>query len=180
MRIRVMLVSLGLIVSSAAIWSAESSAAGPKPLRSGTILGGTGLELSGGPWANPALKLFGCQYSLDCLAWLQSGCNPALAGRDPMLTASIVNVGNLADGRTRRSMHMVAPRIPPWGLWPGAVIQFWRQNCTQIRQANQPTIGYYTRCDGVARCTAFRIPTGARWMTVSGDATTVRLSWTLV
>lgn len=60
MRVRVMLVSLGLIVGSAPIWSAESSAAGPKPVRSGTIAGGIGLELAGGqPWGNPATERSG-------------------------------------------------------------------------------------------------------------------------
>lgn len=153
------------------------------PLRSGTIGGGTGLELAGGqPWENPAAERSGCQYALDCLAWLQSDCEPALAGHDPALTASIVDVGKLADGRTRRSFHMVAPRIPPWGLYPGAVVQFWRQNCTEIRFAKRHTIGSNSMCDwqdGVARCKPFRIPTGARWMTVSGYATTARLSWSL-
>lgn len=184
MRVRVILVSLGLIISSAAIWSAEQSAAGPRPVRSGMIEGGTGLELAGGqPWENPAAERSGCQYAVDCLTWLQSGCNPALAGRDPALTASIVDVRKLADGRTRRSFQTVAPAIPPWGLWPGAVIQLWRQNCTEIHGAKRHTIGSDSKCDWhpypSLQCEAFRIPTGTRWMTVSGYATTVHLSWTL-
>jgi hypothetical protein len=184
MRVRVMLVSLGLIVGSAAIWSAEPSAAGPKPVRSGTIVGGTGLELAGGqPWENPALERSGCEYALDCLEWLHSGCNPALAGHDPVLTASIVDVGDLADGRTRRSLHTAAPKIPPWGLWPGAVVQLWRHNCTEIQSAKRHTIGSDSSCEWdpypSVRCRAFRIPTDAKWMTLSGYGTTVQLTWTL-
>lgn len=163
---------------------AQIAAAGNRnPLRSGTIQGGTGVEMAGGqPWENPAAERSGCQYALDCRGWLQSGCEPALAGHDPAPTASIVDVGDLAGDRTRRSFHMAAPSIPPWGLYPGAVIQFWRQDCTEIRSAKRHTIGSDARCgwqDEVARCKAFRIPTRARWMTVSGYATTAHLSWSL-
>jgi hypothetical protein len=160
---------------------AQIAAAAPdqEPLRSGTIEGGTGVITGGGPpWENPAVQRSGCQYALDCLAWVQSDCDPALAGHNPALTASIVAVGNLADGRTRRSFRTVGPPIPP--LWPGAVVQLWRQNCTEILHAKRHT---NSSCEsGVStrtRCKAFRIPTGARWMTVSGNATTVHLSWAL-
>jgi hypothetical protein len=153
-------------------------------LRSGTIQGGTGLEMAGGqPWEHPAAERSGCEHAVDCLSWLRSGCNPALVGHDPALTASIVDVGDLADGRTRRHVHMTAPTIPPWGLWPGAVIQFWRPDCTEIQHAKRHTIGSSAKCEWqgeAARCKAFRIPTGARWMTVSGYATTARLSWSLI
>jgi hypothetical protein len=179
-----MLVSLGLIVGSAAIWTAEPSVAGPKPVRSGTIEGGAGLEMAGGqPWENAALERSGCEYAVDCQTWLSSGCTPALVGLDPVLTTSIVDVGDLADGRTPRVLHTAAPKVPPWGLWPGAVIQLWRQNCTEIHDAKWHTIGSDSRCEWdpypSVRCKAFRIPTAAKWMTLSGYATTVRLSWTL-
>jgi hypothetical protein len=153
---------------------AQITAAAPdqKPLRSGTIEGGTGVHTGQDPSGPPSENVdrSGCQYALDCLAWVQSGCDPALAGHDPALTASIVDVGDLADGRTRRSWHMVGPpSIGPFkGVYPGAVIQLWRQNCTEIHHAKRH-----------ANSTPFRIPTRARWMTVSGDATTVHLSWTL-
>ena len=184
MRVRVMLAGLGLILGSAGVWSAEPSSAGSKVLRSGTIEGGTGVRTSGGqPFENPAVQRSGCEYSADCLAWLVSFCQPALAGVDPAVTASIVDVGALADGRTRRTLQTTAPTIPPWGLWPAAVIQFWGAGCTEIPGAKQHMYGSSSRCEWYPhphmRCTALQIPTGAKWMTLSGYATTVHMSWTL-
>lgn len=178
-RVVVLLVSIGLLVASLG-----SVAAAPEPLRSGTIEGGNGVVTGGGPpWENPAIQRSGCEYAAECLAWLDSGCNPALAGHDPALTASIVDVGDLADGRTRRTFHTVAPHVPPWGLYPGAVIQLWRQDCTEIPDAKRHTIGSSSRCDWnpypSVRCEPFPIPTGTKWMTVSGYATTVHMSWSL-
>ena len=158
-------------------------AAESQPLRSGTIVGGTGLEMAGGaPWENPAAERSGCQYAVDCLAWLESGCQPAVAAHEAELTASIVKVRGLADGRTRRFLEMAAPRVPPWGVYPGAVVQFWRSDCTEIQAAKRHTIGSDSLCgwhDGVSRCKAFRIPAGTTWMTLSGYVTTARLDWTL-
>ena len=154
-------------------------------LRSGTILGGAGVELAGGdPWEQRAAERSGCTYALDCLAWLRSGCSPALAGHDPVLTASIVDVSDLADGTTPRLLEMRAPSIPPWGLYPGVVIQFWRGDCTTIPGSKLHSIGEdATSCDGYVgggfgSCT-FPIPAEAEWMTLSGYATMVGLSWTL-
>ena len=184
---RVMRLALLLTIGFAmtTILPPAARAVGTKPVRSGTILGGVGVELAGGqPWENPAAERSGCEYAAECQAWLQSGCNPALAGVDPVLTASIVDVRDLADGRTSRSLDMVAPSVPPWGLFPGAVVQFWRNDCTEIDDAKLHTIGSDATCEqprGVhqgSRCT-FHIPIGVRWMTLSGYATTVHLSWTL-
>ena len=170
MRARVVLVGLGLIIGSVATAAAPPSAAGPKPLRSGTIVGGTGVIVAGD---QPAGERWGCEYTADCQAWLQSGCQPALAGREPALTASIVDVGALADGRTRRSF---AWHAPSW-VHPGAVIEFWRKDCTEIANVERHTHNpYLNRC---GTCEPLRIPRGAKWMTVSGNWTTVQLSWTL-
>ena len=182
MRFRVRLITLGLLVGLAAASSAEITAVGSKPVRSGMILGGAGLETAGGE-PNPALERSGCEYTVECQAWVQSGCNPALAGHDPVLTASIVDVGDLADGRTPRTLSMEFQRMPPWGLWPGVVIQLWRPDCTEIHGAKRHTIGSDSTCEwaqhSVARCEPFRIPTGTKWMTLSGYVTTVDLSWAL-
>lgn len=125
-----------------------AEAKGPtKPARSGTILGGAGVELGGGqPWEQSAAERSGCEYAVDCRPWLQSGCTPALAGHDPVVTASIVDVGELADGRTTWALRMVAPSIPPWGLFPGAVIQLWRKDCTEIHKAKRHSIGSQSTC----------------------------------
>ena len=143
------------------------------------------MELSGGkPWEQPAAERSGCAYAADCLAWLHSGCDPAQAGHDPVLTASIVDVGDLADGSTRRSLEMRAPSVPPWGLYPGVVVQFWRQDCTEVPDTKLHSIGRdATSCwgylgGGFATC-AFHIPAEATWMTLSGYVTTLNLSWTL-
>src|SRR5687768_11010259 len=61
------------------------------PLRSGTIIGGPDT-MGSAP----------CGLTAECAAWLQSGCSPALAGRDPALHTSIVDVADLADGTTPR------------------------------------------------------------------------------
>lgn len=172
MRIRVSLAVLGLVVCSAAIGAAQPSAAGPKPLRFGTIEGGTG-----------AWRESGCAHAADCQAWLLSRCNPALAGIEPAVTASIVDVGSLANGRTRRTLYTTAPKIPPWGLWPNVVVQFWRQSCTEIDIPTFDTPGSGTRCRydpfPAIRCEGLRIPRGAKWMTLSGTLTTAHLTWTL-
>lgn len=172
------LLSIGLLIG----WLGAAEA-GPKPLRHGTIESGTGVRTAGGqPWENPAIQRSGCEYAADCQAWVHSGCNPALVGHEPGATASIVDVADLADGRTRRTFTTVAPEIPPWGLYPGAVIQLWRQSCTEIPSAKWDT-HQGSRCQWdpypSVRCKPFRIPAEARWMTVSGHVTTVHMSWSL-
>lgn len=179
MRVHVVVLTFALVVGSAAMTSATPPAT-QRPLRAGTILSGTSLEMGGGqPWEDPMLERSGCEYAADCAAWLLSGCNAALAGIEPAVTASIVRVGDLAGGRTRRTVHLSAPSIPPWGLWPGVVIQLWRSDCTELVKLH--SIGSDSICDwdaGPTRC-ELRIPSDAAWMSLSGYATTAQLSWTL-
>lgn len=70
------------------------------PVRSGTILSGTG-ETPANPWVR---GMEGCVGAPACSAWLQSGCAPALAGADLALHASIVDDADLADGVTERRL----------------------------------------------------------------------------
>lgn len=159
-----------LAITAMTLFASPSTAAAPTPARSGTIAGGTGVIFAG---EQPAGERWGCEYAAECQTWLQSSCNPALAGHDPVLTASIVDVGALADGLTGRSFQ--------WGgggkVHPGAVIQFWGPNCTEIPNTERHTHNPYTNRCGT--CEPFPIPSGARWMTVSGNWTTVHLTWTL-
>lgn len=159
-----------LAITAMTMFASPSTAAPPPPVRSGTIVGGTGVIFAG---RQPAGERWGCEYTAECRTWLQSGCNPALAGHDPVLTASIVNVRALADGRTPRSFRWRAPSL----VHPGAVIQFWRHNCTEISDAERHTHNPYRNKCGT--CERFAIPRGATWMTVSGNWTTAHLTWTL-
>ncbi|HUQ39003.1 MAG TPA: hypothetical protein VM030_02530 [Acidimicrobiales bacterium] len=182
MRTKRMLIPMVLIAACLAAGPGSSSVRAETPQRAGTILGGDGLLVYGSGTSNPTDES-GCKYAADCQAWLESGCNPALSGHDPVVTASIVDVSGLADGRTRRVLRMRAPSIPPWGLFPGVVIQFWRQDCTELPGTKLHTLGNAKSCQGYlgngsSSCT-FPIPAKARWMTLSGYATTVTLSWTL-
>src|SRR5687767_4540809 len=95
-----------LAITAMTMFASPSTAASPKPARSGTIEGGTGVIFAG---EQPAGERWGCEYAAECQTWLQSGCNPALAGHDPVPTASIVDVGALADGLTGRSFRWTAP-----------------------------------------------------------------------
>jgi hypothetical protein len=159
-----------LAVAAMTMFASPSTAAARKAVRFGTIVGGTGVIFAG---EQPAGERWGCEYAAECRTWLQSSCNPALAGHNPVLTASIVDVGALADGRTPRSFRWRAPSL----VHPGAVIQFWRQNCTEIPGTERHTHNpYKNRC---GTCAPFAIPRGATWMTVSGNWTTTHLTWTL-
>lgn len=178
MRLRLMLVSLSLLAGSAAVGTAAPSAAGPKPLRSGTIAVGTGVNTLGEP---PGGNRWGCEYAVDCRAWLDSGCNPALAGRDPVLSASIVDVATLADGRTSRSFSWETPA----NVHAGVMLQFWQQGCTASANTEWHSVNSRTsRCesrpgwpDPNAQCKPLVIPRGAKWMTVSAYWTTAHLTW---
>lgn len=168
--IRVLFLAVLVAALLAVAPSAAARAAAPKPLRSGTIEGGTGVIFAGG---QPAGERWGCEYAAECRTWLESGCNPALAGHDRALTASIVDVGALADGRTGRSFRWTAPYL----VHPGAVIQFWGRSCTEVPGSERHTHNPYRNACGT--CEAFPIPLGAKWMTVSANWTSAHITWTL-
>lgn len=98
--------------------------------------------------------LIGCEMALDCRAWLASDCDPALSGRDPALSASIEDVGGL--GAVSSSWTLEYAR----GAAAYARIQFWRDDCTEIKSARW----------GSRQCPACSLwmPPSARWMTVTG------------
>jgi hypothetical protein len=176
---------------------ARSSPAVGAPLRSGTIVGGPDT-MGSAP----------CGLVPECAAWLQSGCNPALAGRDPALHSSIVDVTELADGTTRRVFEYTKAV-----LWSGVFLQFWDDSCSQLGDClgvdtNVPGddpawagLDAPLGCRGAemresalydsstwksgggealapSRFTTLEIPEGARWMTVGGSAA-VNVRWAL-
>ena len=136
--------------------------AAEKRVLSGTVLTGSVL------WPEEAA----CEKALDCRAWLQSSCNPALAGHDLALMASIEDVSALADAGAV-AVFRYASKIPdglPWVVpqWNGAVIQFWDGACAEIPGSGwSATLCYQVDGRDCASPT-LRIPVSARWMTVAG------------
>jgi hypothetical protein len=136
--------------------------------------------------------LEGCEKAPDCRAWVQSGCKPALAGRDPALLSSIEDVAGLADGRTMRffsydtdPMGLTGPlglRVGRIGLrWGHIDIQFWRQGCTEIRSLRwdlYQSWRFGVECPPCSSAT-FQIPASAKWMTVTSSQDNVNVDWTL-
>lgn len=145
----------------------NSSRPESKPVRSGRLVSGSGWLLDA--------SLGGCQMAPDCALWLQNDCDPTFAGREPGVTASIVDVGGLAGTERRFEFGAGKPWTPVWG---GAHVQFWNEDCTELRTMRWRS----TDCggnDGHCYDTSFRIPTSARWMTVTGYQDNVGLAWTL-
>lgn len=109
-----------------------------RPVRSGTVIGNHSLLLTG-----PG----GCETAPDCLAWLADGCSPRLAGHDPAVTASIVDVRKLAGTR----------RLLVSGPWLASVVEFWSARCREVGEIMP------RRWTG-----GFTVPKRARWMTIPG------------
>lgn len=130
---------------------------------SGTILSGSAV------WPSQP----GCGSAPDCVAWLQSGCSAALAGRDPALMTSIEDVTALAETSSVALINYTAviPDTPTWVVprWSGVVVQFWDRGCAEI-----PDAGIVSSCNQLAdeTCTSapFSIPDAARWITIGGTA----------
>ena len=172
------LLAATVAVAAMTMTAAPSLAARQEPVRSGTILGW------GATW--PAMfngEARDCQWSEwdaggnpECLAWLESGCNPALAGREPAVTASIVDVADLADGTTRRAFQWRATSYPGWGVARGVVVQLWRSDCTEIRSSKWRSLNWTEWTNRTS--TSFRIPRAATWMTVTTNDTAL-LKWSL-
>lgn len=149
-----------------------SNHAHAQPVRSGSIVTGTGWLLDG--------QIGGCQMSPECAAWLHIGCEQALAEWDPGLTASIVDVDELADGPPVERVFKIADGWPSGPVWGGAHLQFWTRDCAEITEARWRS----TDCDGDEsgrNCSSrrFLIPPTAKWMTVTGYQDNVNLFWTL-
>jgi hypothetical protein len=147
----IVIIAIALAMSS--VQPAQSAA-----LRSGTVIGGWfPFAVVLAPGGTPE-----CSWNVDCHAWLTSGCQSALAGHDPGLHASIVNVANLAGSRTKRVLKLY-PQTP--GIMLGGVaIEFWGRSCNEILP--YPSIPVFTSS------VRFKIPYGVRWMTIASVDTT--------
>jgi hypothetical protein len=107
----------------------------------------------------------------SAFAWVTRGCPPELVGRDPGLQSSIVDVDELADGRTEW-----------WFVWSGIIrsggvaVQLWDAGCREIVEGYWRSIDLRTRDHSFE--TFFTIPTRAKWMTVV-TVDTASISWRL-
>lgn len=178
---RTVRICLAAILAVAAITAtAAPSPAAPKPARSGTITG-WGITWPASGWGVSTFdgRALDCQSgNPECLAWLTSGCSAALAGRDPAVTASIVDVAKLADGRTARTFAWRAgdPVGPAAG---GVVVQLWRKDCTEIRASKwRSALWGRSSLSANRHHATFVIPRDAAWMTVTTNDT-ANLRWTL-
>jgi hypothetical protein len=161
----------GILAVFAVPAALPSAVRAEEPLRSGTIVSGAS-ETPANPWPQ---GMEGCVGATTCSAWLQSGCAPALAGADPALQASIVDVADLADGVTTRTLSAV-----------GLVVQFWRdggfgldgQGCEELLAERLSTHEDCKLLSPLPGC-ALRIPAAATFMTITGRPDTLPTEWTL-
>jgi hypothetical protein len=162
--------ALALALAVGAIPALDARAA-PRPARMGTIIDGLFLM---GPGSTP-----GCTDSPDCALWLAAGCPPELAGRDPAVEASIVNVSDLANGAARR---FTVDRSEPYSLEWGedVVVELWTKDCRRIPYAgwtSKEWVGYGQWESKHA--TMLTIPPDATWMTVVPGYDNLNIDWRL-
>jgi len=153
-----------------AVPTGPAHAAGP--IRSGAVAGG---PIDTAPYSS-------CEIAPDCLAWLESGCDPRLTGLNPAVQTSIVNVARLAGKRTKRRF-VVRPGtvrgVPAGVVIGGFRIQFWSAGCSQI-YPKQPVVDSYAYYvpSNIRNMGRFPIPSGAKWMTAAADDN-VLIRWEL-
>jgi hypothetical protein len=152
-----------VIVSVIGVVAPISPADARRPIRSGAVSGG---PITTGPDAS-------CEFAADCRAWLESGCKPALAGLNPAVHTSIVNVAGLAGRRTERQF-LVRPGtvsgVPAGVVIGGFRIQFWSSRCGEVLpypEIRDCCTNYYP--SWVRNQSRFRVPAHARWMTATAD-----------
>ena len=119
-----------------------------EPVRSGTIIGGYNLAT-----VNPSPR---CSTTPDCEQWLDNRCDPELAGRDPALFTSNVDVRRLAGTKRRIEVFDV---VPPYGGGLGSSYEFWTARCTSAGALGEvPRSGK-----------RLIVPRAAKWMTVTSS-----------
>ena len=161
----------GVIAALTAPLAMPGSARAAEPIREGTILSGTG-QSPANFWVR---GMEGCVGAPTCSVWLQSGCEAALAGADPALHASIVDVAELAG--TERELDVEDGVGLNWGR---VIVQFWTDGSENPMAALycEELFARPSRWDCVFGCTV-RIPPGAKFMTVTSSPDNTNIHWTL-
>ena len=166
---------LPLMLAASMLVATPAVARGDGTLRSGSIVSGTG-QSPANFWVR---GMEGCVGAPACSAWLQSACRPGLAGKNPAVHASIVDVGRLADGVTERVLD-VRPGV---GLnWGHFVVQFWTgTNLSRFDYCRELVRGQFWswECGYRTGLCRFTIPKGARWMTITSSPDNTNVHWTL-
>ena len=165
---------------AAATPAVSPALAGDPPARTGTILSAVYTTGYAGGCYRPGVFP-------ECAAWLASDCDPALAGKNPAVTMSIEDVGELAS-RPKRVFDMWVPEVagvPAGWAIGGVAVQFWSAECRHLRSGPSR---YWPGSSGwdaphlwfpdSAPPTAVEIPSGAKWITVSGNDNTP-IMWSL-
>jgi hypothetical protein len=166
------LVRFVLVVCVASVATLSTPAlSAPTPERSGTIIGGWYPGLA---YLAPSPR--GCRVTSECLVWWASGCSPELAGRNPGLHDSIVDVRGL--GRRARAYDFVVRRVGPTSAVPlpkgGLTVEMWTAECKALGEVGT----YRGGSQGILDRDRFRIPTNAAWMTVASSDNT-KVEWAL-
>lgn len=173
--------SAAIAVAAITVLGTRPSSAQQEPARSGTIAGwgATWVAMSNGEAKDCEWTDWNGPGNPECLVWLRSGCNPALAGRNPAVTASIEDIAELADGTTPRDFDWRATSYPGWGMGGGVVVQLWREDCTEITDSKWHSADWHGPGQVTSRrSTTFAVPRDAAWMTVTTNDT-ANLSWRL-
>ena len=165
------LVVLGGLLSALAVPGLPAPVRADEPVRSGTIVSGTGSSPANF-WVR---GMEGCVGAPACSAWLQSGCEPALAGADPALHASIVDVADLAG--TEREFDVRGGVGINWGR---VVLQFWTDGSENPMAALwcEELFATASRWECAYGCT-LPLPAGAKFMTISSGPDNTNIHWTL-
>lgn len=134
--------------------------------RSGTIVGGYypfAPAFAPGPGPD-------CMTNVDCLPWVTARCPSEMAGLDPALHTSIVDVRSLARSKRVRTLSVEPVGRP--AMFGGVSVQLWGASCNEIFQIGGDT------ASAIKYFASFRIAKGAVWMTIA-SVDTPPLRWTL-
>jgi hypothetical protein len=141
-------------------------------LRSGRII--TAVAPSSQWDVDESNLLDGCMAAPECVAWRLSGCSPSLAGRNPGIHASIVDVADLADGTTVRGFGFASDGpVLDWG-W--VTVEFGSADCLPIGARRRLDS---SRCWAAGCSRGVVIPENARWMTITSRQDNINIVWTL-